>query len=106
MGRLHAQRYAGGVEYGLHRKGQPVRLRNALKQGAFRIDGHSHGVKRWPFVTVNFCATLEAQGINPSDFDMMIAAHAIALNVTLVSRDKAFAQVSASKHQPLRLEIW
>ncbi|NCN97742.1 MAG: type II toxin-antitoxin system VapC family toxin, partial [Rhodoferax sp.] len=40
-----------------------------------------------------FCASLEAQGINLSDFDMMIAAHAVALDATLVSRDKAFAQV-------------
>jgi tRNA(fMet)-specific endonuclease VapC len=39
------------------------------------------------------CSTLEAQGINLSGFDMMIAAHAMAVNATLVSRDKAFAQL-------------
>jgi tRNA(fMet)-specific endonuclease VapC len=93
------------LEYGLHRKGQPVRLRNALKQVLLRID-----VIPWnEEVAVCYgelCATLEAQGINLSDFDMMIAAHAIALDVTLVSRDKAFAQVSANKQQHLRLEIW
>jgi hypothetical protein len=49
------------------------------------------------------CATLETQGINLSDFDMMIAAHAVALNITLVSRDKAFAQVHGDR---FRLEIW
>ena len=42
------------------------------------------------------CAMLEAQGINLSDFDMMIAAHAVAVDATLVSRDKAFAQVSTA----------
>jgi tRNA(fMet)-specific endonuclease VapC len=50
-----------------------------------------------------FCATLEAQGINLSDFDMMIAAHAVAVNATLVSRDKAFSQVPEPR---LALEIW
>ena len=93
------------LEYGLHRKGQPVRLRNALTQVLLRMD-----VLPWDEDVATcygaLCATLEAQGINLSDFDMMIAAHAIALDVTLVSRDKAFAQVSAGNHQHLRLEIW
>ena len=93
------------LEYGLHRKGQPVRMRNALKQVLLRLD-----VLPWnEEVAVCYgelCATLEAQGINLSDFDMMIAAHAIALDVTLVSRDKVFAQVSANTQQRLRLEIW
>ena len=48
------------------------------------------------------CATLEAQGTNLGDMDMMIAAHAVAVDATLVSRDKAFAQVSGG----LRLEVW
>ena len=90
------------LEYGLHRKGQPVRLRNALTQVLLRID-----VLPWDEDVATcygeFCATLEAQGINPSDFDMMIAAHAIAADSTLVSRDKAFAQVP---NERLRLEIW
>lgn len=93
------------LEYGLHRKGQPVRLRNALTQVLLRIDVLPWGED----VAVCYgelCATLEAQGINLSDFDMMIAAHAVALDATLVSRDKAFAQVSASTPQHLRLEIW
>lgn len=90
------------LEYGLHRKGQPARLRNALTQVLLRMD-----VLPWDEQVATrygeFCATLEAQGINLSDFDMMIAAHAVAVNATLVSRDKAFAQVP---EQRLRLEIW
>ena len=90
------------LEYGLHRKGQPVRLRNALTQVLLRMD-----VLPWDEAVATcygeFCATLEAQGINLSDFDMMIAAHAVAVNATLVSRDKAFAQVPAKR---LSLEIW
>ena len=90
------------LEYGLHRKGQPVRLRNALTQVLLRMD-----VLHWNEEVATcygeFCATLEAQGINLSNFDMMIAAHAVAVNATLVSRDKAFAQVP---DQRLALEIW
>ena len=90
------------LEYGLHRKGQPVRLRNALTQVLLRMD-----VLPWDEAVATcygeFCATLEAQGINLSDFDMMIAAHAVAVDATLVSRDKAFAQVPVER---LSLEIW
>lgn len=90
------------LEYGLHRKGQPVRLRNALRQVLLRID-----VLPWDEGVATcygeFCVTLEAQGINLSDFDMMIAAHAVTADATLVSRDKAFAQVPGGR---LRLELW
>lgn len=93
------------LEYGLQRKGQPARLRNALAQVLLRMD-----VLPWDEAVATcygeLCATLEAQGINLSDFDMMIAAHAVALDVTLVSRDKAFAQVPTSMNQRLRLEMW
>ena len=93
------------LEYGLHRKGQPARLRNALTQVLLRID-----VLPWDEDVATcygaFCGTLEAQGINLSDFDMMIAAHAKALDVILVSRDKAFAQVPTGVNQGLKLEVW
>jgi tRNA(fMet)-specific endonuclease VapC len=93
------------LEYGLHRKGQPARLRNALTQVLLRVD-----VMAWDEDVATcygeFCATLEAQGIHLSDFDMMIAAHAIALDVTLASRDKAFAQLPTGVGQRLRLEVW
>ncbi len=90
------------LEYGLHRKGQPERLKNALAQVLLRMD-----VLPWDEQVATcyreLCATLEAQGINLSDFDMMIAAHAAAANITLVSRDKVFAQVPRER---LKLEIW
>jgi tRNA(fMet)-specific endonuclease VapC len=89
------------LEYGLHRRGQPVRLRNALAQILLRVD-----VLPWNEAVSRcygeLCSTLEAKGINLSDFDMMIAAHALAVDAILVSRDKAFAQVFG----PLRLEVW
>ena len=89
------------LEYGLHRKGQPIRLKNALTQVLLRMD-----VLPWDERVATcygeLCSTLEAQGINLSDFDMMIAAHAVAVDVILVSRDKAFGQVG----ERLRLEVW
>ena len=93
------------LEYGLHRKGQPARLKNALRQVLLRMD-----VLPWDERVATcygeFCATLEAQGINLSDFDMMIAAHALTVDATLVSRDKAFVQVSEGLTHRLRLEVW
>ncbi len=89
------------LEYGLHRKGQPERLKNAMTQVLLRVD-----VLPWDEAVARcygaFCSTLEAQGINLSDLDMMIAAHAVAVDAILISRDKAFAHVPAS----LRLETW
>jgi len=91
----------GALEYGLHRKGQPGRLRDAMTQVLLRID-----VLPWDEIVATcygeFCSSLEAQGINLSDFDMMIAAHAVAVDAVLVSRDQAFAQVRGR----LRLEVW
>ena len=89
------------LEYGLYRKAQPVRLRNALTQVLLRMD-----VLPWDEMVATcygeFCTAFEAQGINLCDFDMMIAAHAVAVDATLVSRDKVFAQVP----ERLRLEVW
>ena len=93
------------LEYGLHRKGQPARLRNALTQVLLRMD-----VLPWDEQVATcygeLCSTLEAKGIGLSDFDMMIAAHAVAVEATLVSRDKAFAQVPKASPQRLKLEVW
>lgn len=93
------------LEYGLHRKGQPTRLRAALTQVLLRLD-----VLPWDDKVAicygEVCSTLEAKGINLSDFDMMIAAHAIATGTTLVSRDKAFAKVAKVLAPRLTLEVW
>lgn len=89
------------LEYGLNRKGHPERLKNAMTQVLLRMD-----VLPWDEAVARcyggFCSTLEAQGINLSDLDMMIAAHAVAVDATLVSRDKAFSKVP----DRLRLEVW
>lgn len=93
------------IEYGLQRRGQPVRLRNALAQVLLRMD-----VLPWDEdVAVRYgalCTKLETEGISLSDMDMMIAAHAVAVGATLVSHDKAFAQVAARGTLGFKLEIW
>jgi tRNA(fMet)-specific endonuclease VapC len=89
------------LEYGLHRKGNPQRLKNALFQVLLRMD-----VLPWDEHVARcygaMCHQMETQGINLSDFDMMIAAHAQAADLTLVSRDKAFSQLSNG----FKLEVW
>jgi tRNA(fMet)-specific endonuclease VapC len=89
------------VEYGLHRKGHPPRLKNALEQLLLRID-----VLPWDETVARcygeLCASLEAKGVSLSDMDMMIAAHAVAVDATLVSRHQAFGQMP----ERLRVEVW
>jgi len=90
------------IEYGIQRRGQPMTLRNALTQVLLHMD-----VLPWDSTAATcygeLCSSLESQGINLSDFDTMIAAHAVALKATLVSRDKAFANIPK---QRLKLEVW
>ena len=90
------------IEYGIQRRGSPTKLRNALSQVMLHMD-----VMPWDAAAATcygeLCSSLEAQGINLSDFDMMIAAHAVALKITLVSRDKVFAHLPK---QRLKLEVW
>ena len=89
------------LQYGLHRKGHPARLKHAMDQVLLRMDvlpwdepvAHCYG---------ELCAALEARGINLGDLDMMIAAHAVAVGATLVSRDKAFGQMP----DRLTVEVW
>jgi tRNA(fMet)-specific endonuclease VapC len=90
------------IEYGIQRRGSSEKLRNALTQVLLHMD-----VLPWDASAAtcygDLCSILETQGINLSDFDMMIAAHAVALKATLVSRDKAFAR---SPKQRLKHEVW
>ena len=90
------------IEYGIQRRGSPTKLRNALTQVMLHMD-----ILPWDASAATcygeLCSSLEAQGINLSDFDMMIAAHAVSLKATLVSRDKAFAHLPK---QRLKHEVW
>jgi tRNA(fMet)-specific endonuclease VapC len=90
------------IEYGIHRRAQSAKLRQALQQVLLHMD-----VLAWdaPAATCygELSSSLEAQGISLSDFDMMIAAHAVSRKAILVSRDKAFTHIP---EQLLSIEIW
>jgi tRNA(fMet)-specific endonuclease VapC len=47
-------------------------------------------------------AACEAKGVTLAPLDMMIAAHAVATDATLVTREKAFTHVP----EPLRTDEW
>lgn len=89
------------MEYGWHRNGRSVRLQQCIREFLLRAE-----VLVWDDAVARFYGELrsswEARGISLSDLDMMIAAHAVATGMTLVSRDQAF------KHVPdrLRLAVW
>ena len=90
------------IEYGIQRRSQSVKLRQALDQVLLHMD-----VLPWDthaaLIYGELCHSLETQGINMSDFDIMIAAHAVVAKITLVSRDKAFTHIPK---QRLKVEIW
>jgi tRNA(fMet)-specific endonuclease VapC len=46
-------------------------------------------------------ASLEAMGVTIAPLDLMIAAHALAIDATLISADKALAQIGI-----LKIEDW
>jgi tRNA(fMet)-specific endonuclease VapC len=84
----------GEVLYGLARKPQAVRLRAAVESLLSAIV-----ILPWDSSAANAYATLRARitasGKNLSALDTLIAAHAIAANATLITRDAAFSQVDA-----------
>ncbi|MBQ0934396.1 type II toxin-antitoxin system VapC family toxin [Ideonella paludis] len=88
------------LRYGLAKRPQATRLHESVRQLLLRVQTLSWDAavaQRYGMLR----ADLEAQGKTLSALDMQIAAHALALGLTLVSRDKAFAQVPA-----LHLEDW
>lgn len=86
--------------YGVARHPQATRI-NPVVQELLRwvetVDwtadvADQHGILR---------ADLETRGIGISTLDQMIAAHALALDLTLVSNDRAFERIAG-----LKLENW
>ena len=88
------------LRYGLAKRPQATRLHEAVRQLLLRVQTLS-----WDAVAAQrygvLRAELEAQGKTLAALDLQIAAHALALGLTLVSRDKAFAQVPG-----LSLQDW
>jgi tRNA(fMet)-specific endonuclease VapC len=89
------------LEYGLCKHGKAAILRAALESILLRVD-----VLPWTQSVAacygQLCSSLEKKGINLSNFDMMIAAHAVSMDAILVTRDKAFSKLGIR----LKIEVW
>jgi tRNA(fMet)-specific endonuclease VapC len=89
------------LEYGLCKHGKAEILRAALESILLRVD-----VLPWTQSVAacygQLCSSLEKKGINLSNFDMMIAAHAVSMDAILVTRDKAFSKLGPR----LKIEVW
>jgi len=87
--------------YGVARRGHPPALSERVRQFMLRVE-----VRDWDRRAAGAYAELrsscERHGVSLAPFDMMIAAHAIAEDAVLVTRDKAFMHVQGR----LRVEDW
>jgi tRNA(fMet)-specific endonuclease VapC len=91
----------GELFYGLAKRGYPAALSDRVRQFLLRVDvlPWDHGVTQ---AYGSLRAACEAKGVTLAPLDMMIAAHAVAVDATLITRDKAFSKVSS----PLRTDDW
>src|SRR5262245_66181563 len=81
----------GELLYGLAKRGHPKALSERVRQFLLRVDvlPWDHDVTR---TYGDLRAACEAKGLTLAPLDMMIAAHAVANDATLVTRDKPFAR--------------
>jgi tRNA(fMet)-specific endonuclease VapC len=91
----------GELFYGLAKRNYPAVLTERVRQFLLRVDvlPWDHGVTK---AHGDLRVVCEAKGITLAPLDMMIAAQAVAINATLVTRDKAFSKVP----KPLRTDNW
>jgi tRNA(fMet)-specific endonuclease VapC len=91
----------GELRYGLAKRGYPKALSERVRQFLLRVD-----VLPWDRDVTRayggLRAACEAKGVTLAPLDMMIAAHAVAIDATLVTRDKTFVRVPES----LRIDDW
>ncbi len=87
--------------YGLAKRSYPKGLSARMHEFLIRVDilPWNHDVAT---VYGDLRAKCEAAGITLSPLDMMIAAHANAVDAILVTRDKAFSRIP----EGLRIENW
>lgn len=92
---------SGELLYGLARCGRPEGLARRIHEFLVRVD-----VLPWDDkaagVYGELRAACEAGGANLGTLDMMIAAHALAVDAVLITRDRAFARVPKG----LKREDW
>lgn len=91
----------GELLYGFAKRGYPKALSERVRQFLLRVDvlPWDHDVTR---TYGDLRAGCEAKGVILAPLDMMIAAHAVAADAILVTRDRTFARVPES----LKIDDW
>ena len=91
----------GEIQYGLAKCGNPLGLSKLIHEFLLRVE-----VLPWDSHTAtcygDLRARCQATGITLGALDLMIAAHAVAADCTLVSDDRAFARIPGG----LLLDNW
>jgi tRNA(fMet)-specific endonuclease VapC len=88
------------LRFGVARKAASAHLKLAVEEFLLRVEilpWDSEAAKHY----AELRSALEDSGIPMANFDLMIAAHALAVGATLVTHDRVFHRV---KH--LRIEDW
>ena len=87
--------------YGLAKRGNPPALGALIHEFLARVEALA-----WTGEVADLCGTLRAscqtRGVSLGALDMMIAAHAVAADAVLVTRDKAFKHVGGA----LKIDEW
>lgn len=86
--------------FGLERKPEAVRLRSLVADFLTKTSVFAFGREDVPFYA-QIRAVTEQTGATIASLDLLIAAHALAVDATLITADKIFAQVPG-----LRTENW
>ncbi|HVI10155.1 MAG TPA: type II toxin-antitoxin system VapC family toxin [Candidatus Binatia bacterium] len=84
------------LRFGVERQGAPSHLRLAVEEFLVRVEilpWDSGAARRY----AELRSALEGSGSPMSHFDLMIAAHALAVRVTLVTHDRVFGRVKGLK---------
>jgi tRNA(fMet)-specific endonuclease VapC len=90
----------GELRFGIVRRPEATRLRLAVEEFLLRVpvlSWDSEAARQYAQIR----ATLEAGGQVMGGLDMMISAHALSLDATLVTNDRAFSRIAG-----LRIEDW
>jgi tRNA(fMet)-specific endonuclease VapC len=88
------------LRFGVARKGASAHLRLAVEEFLLRVEilpWDSEAAKHY----VELRSALESSGIPMANFDLMIAAQALAVDATLVTHDRVFRRL-----KQLKIEDW
>ena len=90
----------GELRFGVARRPEAIQLKTAVEEFLLRVDvlpWDSEAARRYGPVR----AALEREGKPIGNLDLMIAAHALATQAVLVTKDRAFGRVKG-----LKIEDW